>query len=240
MANIIEIGKSIIGSDAVPTVNARDLHAFLEVGRDFPTWIKDRIDEFGFEDGRDFSPVPGKSTGGRPSIEYAITLDMAQELGMVERNDKCREIRRYFIDCRKRLLDQSLVDQSIAAILLPSPLPWEKRFHDGYYQAMARITNTRYMGHAGGTPALWGQITDEWVYRSLMPAEVYAEMRGRRTGSEKLHQWLTDGGREAVIRRIEAVTDMANSSANYPDFRGRCHRAFGAPGQLAIIYPMAA
>ena len=243
MQDIIDIKQSIIGSGLVHTVNARDLHVFLEVGRDFSNWIKDRIDEYGFLENQDFVCSPNlasKGRGGHNRIDYHLTLDMAQELGMVERNDKGREIRRYFIACRKRLLDQGIVDAAIAAVLLPSPLPWEKRFHDGYYQALAKLTNTRYLGHAGGTPALWGQITQEWVYRSLMPAEVYAALRDRCGDTNRLHQWLTDGGRERLQARIEAVTMMANSSANLPDFKARCQRAFGTPGQLRIVYPLAA
>jgi len=77
--------------------DARDLHQFLQVGRDFSTWIKDRIEQYGFVEGEDFSPVLGKSTGGRPSQEYHLTLDMAKELAMVENNEKGRQVRRYFI-----------------------------------------------------------------------------------------------------------------------------------------------
>lgn len=80
-----------------PLCDARDLHDFLAVGRDFSTWIKDRIDQYGFIDGEDFSPVLGKSTGGRPSQEYHLTLDTAKELAMVENNEQGRQVRRYFI-----------------------------------------------------------------------------------------------------------------------------------------------
>ena len=65
--------------------------------------MKERIEEYGFEEGKDFSPISGKSTGGRPSKDYRISLDMAKELAMVERNEKGRIIRRYFIECEKRL-----------------------------------------------------------------------------------------------------------------------------------------
>ena len=79
------------------TVNARELHEFLDVGKRFPTWIKSRICQYGFVEGKDFIPVLGESSGGRPSTEYHISLGMAKELSMVERNAKGREARRYFI-----------------------------------------------------------------------------------------------------------------------------------------------
>lgn len=82
-------------------VDARLLHKKLEVGRDFSTWVKDRIEQYGFEEGIDFSPNLGKSTGGRKAKEYHLTLDMAKELAMIENNDTGRTIRRYFIQAEK-------------------------------------------------------------------------------------------------------------------------------------------
>ena len=80
-----------IGEASVPTVDARELHAFLGVGRDFTNWIKDRLATYGFAEGVDFvtHPVLAKTgenpSGGRPRTEYALTLDTAKELAMVER-----------------------------------------------------------------------------------------------------------------------------------------------------------
>lgn len=101
MTDLIPITRRELGGNAIPTCDARELHAFLEVGRDFTNWIKDRIEQYGFEDGRDFSPILAKSSGGRPSTEYAISLDMAKELAMVERNEKGRQARKYFIECER-------------------------------------------------------------------------------------------------------------------------------------------
>lgn len=87
------------------TVNARDLHSFLRVGKDFSTWIKDRIEQYQFIENKDFLVFPdsGENSGrGRPSREYAITLDMAKELAMVERNERGKEARQYFIECERR------------------------------------------------------------------------------------------------------------------------------------------
>lgn len=85
--------------------NARDLHAFLGVGRDFSNWIKSRIEEYGFIDGEDYILTVAK-TGERQNVrrtDYHLTLNMAKELGMVERNDKGRQIRRYFIACEQAM-----------------------------------------------------------------------------------------------------------------------------------------
>jgi phage anti-repressor protein len=98
-------------------VNARDLHAFLIVGRDFSNWIKERLEEFGFVEGEDYSPNLAKiSEGpGRPRTEYHLSLDTAKELAMVERNEQGRKVRRYFIECERRLLQ--------AATVKPAALP---------------------------------------------------------------------------------------------------------------------
>lgn len=77
-----------IGDDLVQTVNARDLHAFLQVGTAFKDWIVRRMEEYGFQEGKDFCSFLSESSGGRPSKEYAVTIDMAKELSMVERNER--------------------------------------------------------------------------------------------------------------------------------------------------------
>ncbi len=84
------------------TVNARDLHKFLEVGRDFSNWIKSRISKYDFLEVVDFVTLTKISERQR-LIEYHITIDMAKELSMVENNTKGREARRYFIEAEKAL-----------------------------------------------------------------------------------------------------------------------------------------
>lgn len=84
-------------------VDARTLHRFMQVGKDFSNWIKDHIKDFGFVEGRDFSPILAKSTGGRQAIDYSITLDMAKELAMLQRSQKGRQARQYFINAEKEL-----------------------------------------------------------------------------------------------------------------------------------------
>lgn len=111
MNELIKIETHNIANNSVNAVNARDLHNLLEVGRDFSSWVKGRIDKYGFVENLDYviiqnlsSPVSGSSKARQQVIkDYYISLDMAKELCMVENNDKGREIRRYFIECENRL-----------------------------------------------------------------------------------------------------------------------------------------
>jgi len=100
---LIAVRYRSVGSEEIPGVDARELHEFLEVGRDFSAWIAGRIEDGGFIEGEDFSPVLGKSTGGRPTREYIVSLDMAKHLAMLERNEKGKLARQFFIECAKRL-----------------------------------------------------------------------------------------------------------------------------------------
>ncbi|HCP2421404.1 antA/AntB antirepressor family protein [Escherichia coli] len=107
MANqLIPVFNGTISNETTLLVNARDLHTFLDVGKRFASWIVERIAEYGFVENQDFmiiSQVREKIGRGRPAKDYHLTLDTAKELAMVERNEKGRQIRRYFIECEKKL-----------------------------------------------------------------------------------------------------------------------------------------
>jgi phage anti-repressor protein len=109
-------GLKVIESSIVPVysdkeerilINARDLHRFLESGRQFANWIRDRIERYKFSEGEDYTSfnevVKRESGGGTTRIEYLLSLEMAKEISMLETNDKGRMIRRYFIECERRL-----------------------------------------------------------------------------------------------------------------------------------------
>ncbi|WP_052143554.1 antA/AntB antirepressor family protein [Aeromonas hydrophila] len=113
---LIPVGQRQIGDDLVQTVNARELHAFMEVGKVFAAWIQERIEQFGFVENQDFIVISetGKNPkGGRPSKEYFLTLDMAKELSMLERNAKGKQARQYFIQC-EQMVQQKPVDPMVA------------------------------------------------------------------------------------------------------------------------------
>lgn len=114
MQELIALNTVEFDGSEQQTVNARELHEFLEVGKDFSTWLKDRIEKYDFIENVDyvrFSPESGKTPyGGRPSVEYHISLSMAKELCMVERNEKGKQARQYFIEC-ERVAKQKLTAQ---------------------------------------------------------------------------------------------------------------------------------
>ena len=101
MANIINISNNKISDFEVKTVNARELHDFLEVKSRFNDWINNRIRDFGFVENQDFVTVTKNLVSGGIQKEIHLSIDMAKELSMVERNEKGRQARQYFIEMEK-------------------------------------------------------------------------------------------------------------------------------------------
>ncbi|HHX9833116.1 TPA: antA/AntB antirepressor family protein [Salmonella enterica subsp. enterica] len=109
-SQLIPVFNGTISNESALLCNARDLHTFLDVGKDFSTWIKGRVTEYGFVENQDYIAIPQKRGigHGRGRKDYHLTLDTAKELAMVERNEKGRQIRRYFIECEKQLRQQQI------------------------------------------------------------------------------------------------------------------------------------
>lgn len=83
-------------------VDGRELHALLKTQTRFNDWISRKIKEYEFIEGQDFYSYLSKSKGGRQAIEYALKLDVAKEIAMVESNSIGRQVRKYFIEVEKR------------------------------------------------------------------------------------------------------------------------------------------
>lgn len=109
-----ELVPVYLTSTGEKVVYGTELHSVLNVGRDFSTWVKGRLLECDAEEKKDFDSFPqnggkpsiesedfttilSKSTGGRPKHEYIIKLATAKEMAMLERNEKGKQVRRYFI-----------------------------------------------------------------------------------------------------------------------------------------------
>lgn len=107
----------IIANDMLPVygnedgekfANARELHELLFVGKDFTTWIKDRVEKYGFIENEDYYLTLTK-IGERSNVtrhDYWLTLDCAKEIAMVQNNEMGRAIRKYFIEVEKRYRQQ--------------------------------------------------------------------------------------------------------------------------------------
>lgn len=116
--------QGVIANQSTLLVNARELHQRLQVKRDFSTWLKSRIDQYGFVENEDFtcSPILGSeistqnSWGGNNRIEYHITLNMAKELCMLERSELGQQARRYFIKMEQEALQARQALQNVPQI----------------------------------------------------------------------------------------------------------------------------
>ncbi len=84
-----------------PVIDGRELHKFLQVNSNYTTWFK-RMCEYGFSEDVDFFPKMEESIGGRPAVNHVLTLDMAKEIAMVQRNERGKLARQHFIEIEKK------------------------------------------------------------------------------------------------------------------------------------------
>lgn len=140
LRDLVPVVPGDIGGESASLVSAKQLHTFLCVGRDFTNWIKGRISQYGFTAGLDYLLVENLSSPNRASAksrqqlehDYMITIDMGKELAMVERNDKGREVRRYFIYCER---------QAKAAAPVPPSYPEALRLAADLSEKATRLEN---------------------------------------------------------------------------------------------------
>lgn len=88
-----------------PTVSGRELHEFLEVGSNYTTWFN-RMTEYGFTENQDFQPIFQKwntAQGNETTqIDHQLTIEMSKEIAMIQRNEKGKQARQYFIALEKQ------------------------------------------------------------------------------------------------------------------------------------------
>lgn len=99
--------NEIIKINSNNTVSARELHKFLEIETRFDIWFN-RMKEYGFVKKVDYEKIVSevhvqKRTRTYEQVDYAITLDMAKEISMLQRSEKGKQARQYFINCEKKL-----------------------------------------------------------------------------------------------------------------------------------------
>ena len=185
MNELFKVVERTVGNELVQTVNARDLHAFLEIKKDFADWIRYRINQYGFKQGIDFETFRtfGENPkGGRPTNDYAINLRMAKHLSMVQNNDRGEEARDYFLECERRA---KAIVPDVAALL-----------------ADPELLRTLLLGYANQNVALTAKVKEQApkaefhdaVTEAINCQTVQEVAKVLGTGAKRLFQFLRDEG----------------------------------------------
>ena len=95
--------------------NGTELHAILEVKSNYRDWSKNRLNDCEAVENEDYeSFAKNLAKGGRPQIDHIIKLDTAKEMAMLERNEKGKQVRRYFIQVEKKYKSAAFVAQELS------------------------------------------------------------------------------------------------------------------------------
>ncbi|AKG08409.1 repressor [Moraxella bovoculi] len=221
----------------IQAVNARELHEFLQNKRQFSDWIKQRISEYDFVENQDFvsfSQNCEKPKGGRPTTEYAITLDMAKELSMVERNEQGKMARRYFIEC-ERIARQVMT----APVPVHPTTPTLSKADFAILQTVVRDLSAQMAYPKASEMAIWARLravcdvssihnirySDMWtvqgelsrIGRILRP---YADFR--KSTEKTLIKRICLGDHSAVWEAVKEMDDTADGFSLLADDKAFC------------------
>lgn len=90
--------------DGSVAVSGRELHEFLEIGTRYDIWLT-RMTEYGFEENIDYITIAQKRTTAQGNltnfVDHILTVDMAKEVSMIQRNEKGKQARQYFLQVEK-------------------------------------------------------------------------------------------------------------------------------------------
>ncbi|MRI63384.1 toxin-antitoxin system, toxin component [Ornithobacterium rhinotracheale] len=176
-------------------VDARLLHQEMKVGQDFSEWIKGRINKYDFQKDRDYftqdnqhnstdnQSLPqngGKPLGGRPTIEYHITISMAKELCLLQNNEIGRAYRKYLIAFEENAKKQFVQMPKSINVFGMEALPYDWWLLQNGYSVSSRQRNRRIKNH----PEHFYKGTQGWYINKL-----YAEaLLAIKQGKEKLKE----------------------------------------------------
>ena len=163
-----------------PIMSARELHSFLEVETPYHKWFP-RMTEYGFEENSDYAVtdifVPNSNGGRQTQIDHLIKLDMAKEISMIQRSDKGKQARQYFIQIEKEWNSPEKVMARALQIA-------NKRLET----LQARIEEDR-------PKVLFADAVDA-SHTSILVGELakLIKQNGVEIGQNRLFQWLRDNG----------------------------------------------
>ena len=159
-----------------PTVLGRDLHAMLEVDTEYRHWFP-RMCEYGFAEGTDFRSFLSESTGGRPASDHQLTIDMAKELCMLQRTDKGKQCRQYFLAVERQWNDPAAV--MARALQMAN-------------KTIAALTDKVEQDK----PKVLFASAVETSHTSILVGELAKLIRqnGKEIGQNRLFQWMRENG----------------------------------------------
>lgn len=184
-------------------VNGRELHEFLEVKTNYTTWFE-RMTEYGFAEKIDYELLSNfekrTGSGGHNKIDHHIKLDMAKEIAMIQRNEKGKQARRYFLKIEK---------------LWNSPEMVMKRAMDIANYRIAELTNENselIQEIVEQKPKVIFAESVETSKSSILIGELakLLKQNGIVIGQNRLFKWMRDNG--YLIRR---EGEMFNTPTQY-------------------------
>lgn len=221
-----------------PTVSARDLHEGLEVNTRFNDWFA-RMAEYGFESGKDFYSKMSKTSeqGGRPAMDYQISVDMAKQICMIQRSEKGRQYRQYFLDLEKAW---NTPEQVFARALKMADREIEKlkSSNAGLTEDVQRMRPKEIFADAVSTS-----------HTSILIGELakLLKQNGVDTGQNKLFAWMRENG--YLIKRKGTdwnmptqkamemgLFEVKESTVNNPDGSVRINKTTKATGKAQIYF----
>ena len=173
-------------------------------------------------------------------IVWYLNEDQTNFVGTLSRNNdrvvefKLRLVEK-FRDARNELLQMSAQQKVVRACILPTPTPWQKRFSHEYYDQLSRLTGLEAQGNK--RPALWGQLTKEFVYDCL-PDGVAAGLRQCRAeskGWEKLHQFLSPEGMRIFEHHMRQLLSLMLAASSVDDLRRLMQASITRSYQLLLF-----
>ncbi|WP_155971650.1 phage antirepressor KilAC domain-containing protein [Streptococcus ruminantium] len=169
-----------VNDNQEPVVSGRQLHEALGVNSNYTTWF-DRMTEYGFTENEDYVLLSnfGNQTGrgGHNKVDHVIKLDMAKEIAMIQRTDRGKQVRQYFIQIEK---DFNSPEKIMARALLLA----DKKVHQLEAQIEADKPKVLFANavEASATSILIGDF-----------AKILRQ-NGYNIGQNRLFEWLRENG----------------------------------------------
>lgn len=205
MTELIKITEK----DGKQAVSARELHKFLEATERFNSWFERQL-QFGFIDNQDYTGVKSftlvNNGAERELDDYALTIDCAKEISMLQRNDKGKEARQYFIACEKKLQEVCLASYQIEDPIKRAErwIEEEKERQSLLLEAKTATERVHLLIHNGKNYTS-GEIAKELGMRSAMELNKILSDKGiqfKQNGTWLLYAKYADEGYTSVKQQV--------------------------------------